>query len=206
MTAQMEPPTVVDLLYAIDGTALPKDHRFELMSEITRCLPWMEAETDVGIHHIRAARADDGGFLLPKRTKLVIRLPDRRLAGAAELIGQELNVCGSILRVRASVVRSLVPHGTLYAHFVTADTDDEQAFLAEIGARLGELKIPCKLVCGKRHAFPADQRQIVGYSLMLHDLALEHSILVQQIGLGGDRMLGCGIFVPHRSAAAVGTS
>ncbi len=204
MTVQVEHAPVVDVLYAIDGTALPKDHRFELMSEITRCLPWMEAETGVGIHHIRAARADDGRFLLPRRAKLVVRLPERRVAAAAALIGQELNVGGSILKVGASVVRSLVPHGTLYAHFVTAGTDDEQAFLAEISARLSELEMRCKLVCGMRHAFPADQRQVVGYSLMLHDLALEHSILMQQVGLGGDRKLGCGIFVPHRSAAAVG--
>jgi CRISPR-associated protein Cas6 len=205
MTVQMEHSPVVDVLYAIDGTILPKDHRFELMREITRCLPWMEAETGVGIHHIRAARTNDGGFLLPRRAKLVVRLPDRRLAAAAELIGRELNVGGSILKVGASVVRSLVPHGTLYAHFVTADTGDEPAFLAEISARLSELGTPCKIVCGMRHAFPAGQRRVLGFSLMLHDLALEHSILLQQVGLGGDRKLGCGIFVPHRSAAAVGT-
>src|SRR5450759_5262661 len=205
MTVQVEHAPVVDVLYAIDGTALPENHRFDLTSEITRCLPWMEAETGIGIHHIRAAQADDGRFLLPRRAKLVVRLPERRLVPAAALIGQELNVGGSVLRVGTSVVRSLVPHGTLYAHFVTAGTDDEQAFLTEINARLSELKMPCKVVCGKRRAFPAGKRQVVGYSLMLHDLDLEHSILMQQVGLGGDRNLGCGIFVPHRSAAAVGT-
>lgn len=205
MDAQMERAPVVDVLYAIDGTALPKDHRFELMGEITRCLPWLEAETGVGIHPVRAATDDDGRLLLPRRAKLVMRLPERQVAAAAALIGQELDVGGWTLRVGAAVVRKLVPHGTLYAHFVTAATDDEQIFLSEIGARLGELKTPCKLVCGRRHAFPAGPRQVAGYSLMLHDLAPEHSLLLQQVGLGGDRNLGCGIFVPHRSAAAVGT-
>jgi hypothetical protein len=28
---------------------------------------------------------------------------------------------------------------------------------------------------------------------------------LQRVGLGGDRILGCGIFVPHRSAAPAGT-
>ena len=205
MTVQMEHAPVVDVLYAIAGAALPKDHRFELMSEITRCLPWIEAENSVGIHHIRAARADDGRFLLPKRAKLVVRFPESRVAAAAALVGQELDVGGSILKVGAMVVRTLVPHGTLYAHFVAAGKDDEQAFLTEINESLSDLKMPCKLVCGKRHAFSAGKRQVVGYSLMLHDLTLEHSILMQQVGLGGDRKLGCGIFVPHRSAAAVGT-
>lgn len=205
MPVQVEHAPVVDVLYAIDGAALPKDHRFELLGEITRFLPWLEAETGVGIHPIRAARADDGRLLLPRRAKLVVRLPESLVAAAAALIGQELDVGGSTLKVGAAAVRSLVPHGTLYAHFVTGATDDEQVFLSEIGAQLGEFRIPCKLVCGKRQAFPAGSRQVAGYSLMLHDLAREHSLLLQQVGLGCDRKLGCGIFVPHRSAAAVGT-
>lgn len=205
MNVQVERAPIVDVLYAIDGTALPKDHRFELMGEITRCLPWLKAETGVGIHPIRAARDDDGRLLLPRRAKLVVRLPGSKVAAAAALIGQELDVGGWTMRVGAAVVRKLVPHGTLYAHFVTAGTDDEQVFLSEIGALLAELKTPCQLVCGMRHAFRAGPRQVAGYSLMLHDLAREHSILLQQVGLGGDRPLGCGIFVPHRSAAAVGT-
>jgi CRISPR-associated protein Cas6 len=205
MSAQIERVAVVDVLYAIDGTVLPKDHRFELMGEIARCLPWLVAETGVGIHPVRAASDDDGRLLLPRRARLVMRLPESRVAAAAALIGQELDVGGWTLRVGAAVVRKLVPHGTLYAYFVAADTDDEQVFLAEMGALLGELKTPCKLVCGRRHAFRAGPRQVAGYSLMLHDLTPEHSLLLQQVGLGGDRNLGCGIFVPHRSASAVGT-
>jgi CRISPR-associated protein Cas6 len=205
MNAQLEHAPVVDVLYAIDGTTLPEDHRFELMGEIMRCLPWLQAETGAGIHPIRAARGEDGRLLLPRRAKLVVRMPESQVAAAAALTGQELIVLGWTLKVGASVVRRLVPHGTLYAYFVTAGADDEQEFLAKIGARLGELKIPCKLVCGKRHAFLAGPRQVVGYSLMLHDLTREHSILLQQVGLGDDRGLGCGILVPHRSAAAVGT-
>ena len=38
---------------------------------------------------------------------------------------------------------------------------------------------------------------------MLHDLKLEQSALLQQVGLGEHRKLGCGIFVPHKSIAAV---
>ena len=204
MDVHVESGRAVDLLYAIDGTALPSDYRFDLMGEVSRCLPWLEEKTGAGIHPIRAARNDDGQLLLPRRAKLVVRLPRERLAAAAALTGQELDVGGWTLRVGAAVVRSLVPHGTLYAHFVTAGTDDEEVFLADIGARLRELGTPCKLVCGKRHAFAAGARQVAGFSLMLHDLSQAHSLVLQQAGLGEDRLLGCGIFVPHRSAAAVG--
>jgi hypothetical protein len=38
---------------------------------------------------------------------------------------------------------------------------------------------------------------------MLHALSPEQSLRLQQHGLGPQRLLGCGIFVPHKSAAAV---
>lgn len=205
MHVAAEDARVVDVLYAIDGTELPNDYRFLLQGEIARCLPWLTAETGVGIHPVRAARDDAGRWLLPRRAKLVLRLPERQVAAATALIGQELEVGGQTLRVGATSIRKLVPHGTLYAHLVNAGTDEEEAFLAAAGARLGELKTPCRLVCGRRQTFAAGTRQVAGYSLMLHALTPEHSLLLQQAGLGADRQLGCGIFVPHRSAAAVGT-
>ncbi|MBK8738595.1 MAG: type I-MYXAN CRISPR-associated protein Cas6/Cmx6 [Betaproteobacteria bacterium] len=205
MDGQAEHATVVDVLFAIDGTVLPKDHRFVLLGALARALPWLAADAAVGIHPIKAARDDDGRLLLPKRARLVMRMPESQFAAAAALTGQALDVGGWPLRVGAASVRALIPHGTLYAYFVTADTDDEQVFLQQAGARLAELGTPCKLVCGKRQDFAAGPRRVAGYSLMLHDLSREHSLLLQQVGLGRDRGLGCGIFVPHRSAAAVGS-
>ncbi len=38
---------------------------------------------------------------------------------------------------------------------------------------------------------------------MLDGLSAGDSLRVQQHGLGAHRRLGCGVFVPHRSAAAV---
>jgi CRISPR-associated protein Cas6 len=50
----------------------------------------------------------------------------------------------------------------------------------------------------------AQDTEIVGYSLMLHELSPDDSLRMQAIGLGKERKFGCGIFVPHKSAAAVG--
>ncbi|MEK7716319.1 MAG: type I-MYXAN CRISPR-associated protein Cas6/Cmx6 [Pseudomonadota bacterium] len=33
---------------------------------------------------------------------------------------------------------------------------------------------------------------------MLADLAVEESVKLQQQGLGTDRKLGCGLFIPHK--------
>ena len=39
---------------------------------------------------------------------------------------------------------------------------------------------------------------------MLHGLSAADSLTVQRAGIGPHRALGCGLFVPHKSAAAVG--
>lgn len=59
MDGQAEHATVVDVLFAIDGTVLPKDHRLLLLDVLVRGLPWLAADETVGIHPIKAAR-DDG--------------------------------------------------------------------------------------------------------------------------------------------------
>ena len=41
-------------------------------------------------------------------------------------------------------------------------------------------------------------------TLVLHGLSTADSLLAQQRGVGLLRKLGCGVFVPHKSIAAVG--
>lgn len=202
MSAQA--PSVVDLVFSIQGAGLPRDNRFALMREIVRCLPWFEAEVGTGIHPVKSARGNDGQLLLGRRAKLVLRLPEGRVAAAAALEGQVLDVAGSVLHVGAAHVRSLLPFGTLYAHFVVSESDDELVFLAGVAGELERLRTPCKFVCGRRQTLYAAERQLEGYSLMLHDLSPEHSLLLQQVGIGRERRLGCGILVPHKAVAAVG--
>ena len=38
---------------------------------------------------------------------------------------------------------------------------------------------------------------------MIADLTKEHSILLQDVGIGQGRIYGCGIFLPHKSIDAV---
>jgi hypothetical protein len=47
------------------------------------------------------------------------------------------------------------------------------------------------------------KRVIGGYSLMLHDIDLMQSMILQERGLGLHRGYGCGIFIPHKSIKEV---
>jgi CRISPR-associated protein Cas6 len=196
----------VDLVFAAEGAAVPEDYSFALLRAAARHLPWLESDADAGIHPLRGARTDYGVLLLPRRAKLVLRLARARVDDALALAGRELDVGGRALRVGSASVRALEPYGALYAHMVAEDCAEECAFLERVASRLAALAAACTPVCGRRRSVRAGNREIVGFGLLLHDLTPEQSLRIQRTGLGGERGLGCGIFVPHRLAAAVGSA
>ena len=193
----------VDMVFNVRGNSIPRDHGFMLWRELRACLPWLDAEVHAGIHSIRGAPANDGMLLLTQRTKLVLRLPLARVADAQSLRGQQLDLDGYVLQIGASRQRPLLAFATLYSQLVCTGSDDEPQFLKDIAAQLGHLNVTCQFICGRRRALRAGQTEVRGHSLMLHDLKPEQSTLLQQVGLGAHRKLGCGIFVPHKSIAAV---
>jgi CRISPR-associated protein Cas6 len=105
--------------------------------------------------------------------------------------------------VGSAQVRELLPWGTLYAHLVAADgAADELEFLRDVDAQLQTLGVRGRAICGRRQVLAADDLQ--GFSLMVDGLSAQDSLCLLQAGLGRHRRLGCGLFVPHKSAAAVG--
>ena len=79
-----------------------------------------------------------------------------------------------------------------------ASAGDEVLFMGGIDARLSEMGIAGKLICGKRRTINGDRQTIHGYSLVVHDLKPEASVQLQYAGLGEARQFGCGIFVPYK--------
>lgn len=193
----------VDMVFSVRGNSIPRDHGFVLWRELRTCLPWIDAEAQVGVHTIHGAPGNDDMLLLTRRAKLVLRLPEARVADAQSLNGRQLDLDGCVLQIGASRQRPLLAFATLYSQLVCTGSDDELDFLRDITAQLEQINVACKFLCGKRRALRAGQTEVRGYSLMLHDLKLEQSTLLQQVGLGEHRKLGCGIFVPHKSIAAV---
>ncbi|MDO9142804.1 type I-MYXAN CRISPR-associated protein Cas6/Cmx6, partial [Rhodoferax sp.] len=94
-------------------------------------------------------------------------------------------------------------HTTLYAFHVAATDADEVAFMASVTQALSGLGVGGERVCGKRQQLTLASGVVPTFSLMLHGLAPEPSLHLQRHGIGPHRLLGCGIFIPHKSAAAV---
>ncbi len=195
----------VDVAFALKGGTIPADHGWRLFRLLAERLDWLEAEARAGVHPIRGSRSGSGAaeLFVGGRGRLMLRLPEHRAEQSFALTGSRLEL-GDGIEIGAAQLRPLFAHGTLYSPFVAMGTGEEIAFQRALNAELHEAGIECKVICGKARRSQADGEDILGFSVMLHALSPEHSLRMQQAGLGGARRLGCGIFVPHRSAAAVG--
>ncbi len=94
---------VVDAVFAIECRSLPVDHAWALSQAIQAALPWFADEPQAGLHTVHGAASgagwkrpegEDALLQLSHRTRLVLRLPESRLADAAALTGQTLDVAG----------------------------------------------------------------------------------------------------------------
>lgn len=197
------PARMIDLAFALQGGPLPREHRRGLATAVEHALPWLPGLNGAGIHRLNVSAGGGPLALLSGRTRLTLRLPHERAAAAAALSGSALQLDGKPLHVGTHHIRELLPHGTLYAHLVAAESADEGEFMAVVDAELQALGLACRAICGRHQTLEAGTLQ--GFSLMLDGLSAAHSRLLLEAGLGPHRRLGCGLFVPHKSAAAVGT-
>ncbi|MDE2093132.1 MAG: type I-MYXAN CRISPR-associated protein Cas6/Cmx6 [Burkholderiales bacterium] len=204
MDTPADDDTVGDVAFALEGTSLPRDHAVPLAQALCARLAWLAALPAAGIHPVKVVPGHGAWGLLSQRARLLLRLPLARLPALAALSGCSLDVGGCALRLGAPRPRELLAHSTLYAPFVAAEDADEALFMQAVAREMQAMQIGGHSVCGRRQRIGAPGPAITGFSLMLHGLAPADSLRLQRSGLGPHRLFGCGIFVPHRSAAAVG--
>jgi len=197
-------PTMVDVVFALSGRALPREHRAALAAALVARLPWLVDEPAAGVHRVNVAAGGGPVALLSGRATLKLRLPRGRVDALGDLAGAALDVGGEPVVVgRTPRTAELLPHNTLYAHVVAAACDDEAAFLAAVESELSALRIAGRAICGRRQTI-TDDGALAGFGLMVDRLEPDDALRLLEQGIGPHRLWGCGLFVPHRSAAAVG--
>lgn len=204
MDAPADDDSVVDVAFPLDGRQLPRDHALPLAQALAAQLAWLAQEPGVGIHPVKVVAGAGVQGMLSRRARLLVRSPGSRAAALAALAGRTISVGGCELRLGAPQMHALLPHSTVFAPFVAAAGDDEGVFMHDVANSLDAMQVHGHSVCGLRHRIGAPGPVIHGFSLMLHGLTGSDSMRLQRSGLGPHRLLGCGIFVRHRSAAAVG--
>lgn len=213
------PDDVVDVLFALDCRALPVDNAHALSDALSRALPGLDEIPGAAVHPLfvagsqngweRPEHGTDSQIQLSRRTKLTLRLPtDEASRLVAQLPGTRIDVNGFPLTIGNGKIKSLSRETTLFSRFVVCDPgQDEDLFLESAARSLAEMGIRVrKALCGRFTPLAGPSGSIHTRSLMLADLSLEESFLLQRQGLGPNRLMGCGLFVPHKGIEAVAKS
>lgn len=202
------PDDVFDLVFKLRGSNLDIDHAFAL-SEALQLRLKRDTCNKIGVHGVHLASSGNGwnrpeqsDALLPlsRRTRLAIRVHRDDSDEVGQITNQTLHIGSQQVVVGESTMRKLSTIGTLYARAVCCDPEQSEAdFLVQVAGLLNEMNIKVsKMICGKSGAIRTAGDTIFTRTLMVADLQPEESVTLQQRGLGEGRMLGCGLFVPHR--------
>ena len=209
---------VQDLSFKFTCAHLPVDHAWLLANAIQQALPWIDQEPDAAIHSIHGASSGNGwsrpsesagdDLQLSKRTRLYLRLPKHRLGDAQRMHGMVLDLGDYQIEIGEARPRKLTPSTTLFSRSVcSANIEDENIFTGEVVDALENQGIHAtKMLFGLSHTIHRPDSEIKARSVLLADLEFDDSIKLQQNGLGHEPLMGCGIFLPHKSLAAVGSS
>lgn len=199
-------PHMIDLQFELTGATIPAENAQLLSDALQARLPWLGEDPGTGIQHLKGSETNRGDTALNinRRTKLLVRVPKTRVSDMQQLVGQALDLAGHTLLVGPFKTRDFSPFANIYAHFVDTGSASEEEFVQDVMRELdGRFQLRCGFICGKQQTLLSTSGPRYGYSLMLHDIPPHKSLQLQDEGLGRNRLLGCGIFIPHKSIAPV---
>lgn len=191
---------MIDLAFKLMGTRIAVDHGYALYAAINRLVPELHDAKEIGVHPVRGRFDGNGCLLLSPASRLIIRTPDDRIREFLKLAGKTIEVDGHRFRVGVPEARALRPAAALYARLVTIKgfMESEQ-FLDAARRQLETMGGRANLELGERRTFRVKDKQVVGFEMLATELDAEDSLKLQEIGIGGRRRMGCGLFVEVHS-------
>jgi CRISPR-associated protein Cas6 len=212
---------IIDLTFKIQGTNLPVDHGYALFAAISQIIPELhhsESDTSFALHPVYGSGIGERKMRLNPKSRLTLRIPSEQIGRYLILCGKSLAIGREVIQVGVPEVRPLYPAAVLCSRLVTIKHHLEAgSFLAAILKEMEALKIhgtpslvartPQGSVEGKQPAAHQKSRdpfirrtlrirdkEIVGFALEVSELSAGDSLKLQEMGLGGRRHFGCGVF------------
>ena len=206
--AYQVPGDVFDLVFRLRGTSLDIDHAFALSTALQAHLS-DDLCARIGVHGVRMAGSGNGwnrpeqsdaALPLSRRARLAIRVHRDDSEEVGQMMDRTLQIGHQQVTLGSSVMRKLSTIGTLYARAICCHREQSETdFLTEMAALLKQMNIKVsKMICGRCGEIRTADETIFTRALMVAELEAEESVALQQQGLGQGRMLGCGLFVPHK--------
>lgn len=207
------PDDVFDLVFKLRGSSLDIDHAYALSQALQQHLD-QDTCARIGVHGVHMAGSGNGWnrpeqidaeLPLSRRARLVIRVHRNDSDAVTQITDQTLQIGRQLVEVGASSIRKLSSMSTIHARAVRCDPEQpEDDFLRKVASELGAMDINVsKMMCGKSGVIRTGDEIIFTRAVLVADLKPEESVRLQQRGIGDGRMLGCGLFVPHKGIDAV---
>ena len=206
---------VVELHFPIKGDSLPSDHSYPLYAAISSLIPSTHGASWLGIHSIKGRKLKAGTIKISQFAKLRLRLPISKTSEIYQLAGAKIDIRGHMIQLGIPELHMLQPAKRLRARFVMIKCKDSRGksastgpFLASLKKQVAELGISTEISLEPNDSATAPQDQfarramrvksvtLTGFGVLLDNLNEHDSLLVQAIGLGGKRRMGCGLFDP----------
>ncbi|MCK5813648.1 MAG: type I-MYXAN CRISPR-associated protein Cas6/Cmx6 [Cocleimonas sp.] len=205
------PDEIIDISFNITCKQLPLDNAWELRQQLQQALPWLKENKRAGIHQLFVAESNNGWMrpeddenqvLYPsRRTRLYLRIPREFIKETEALSGKSLTIADYPLKLGKPKQKELVNTSIIFSRHALSEKDEtEDAFLQRYATEFKKITGSTikKMMSGKTNKIKTPQGDLHTRHLMIADLDSNASIKLQQFGLGGERQLGCGIFLPHK--------
>ena len=221
---QLELCPCINVAFSLSGQQLPADHGYLVYSAISKSFSSLHGIDWLAIELISGFPSGRGLIALPERdATLRLRIPADHYRDVLPLAGKRLNIGGHQIRLGLPVAHPLEPAPSLYARVVTIKKFTEaEPFIEAVKRKLDSfgLRGRVELPRGeqgryRRRIVTIHGKSVVGFSVAVHELNDEDSLLLQAgaVKVAGEdgstqwqsifsrRAMGCGFFNPIRYVA-----
>ncbi|MEL6440843.1 MAG: type I-MYXAN CRISPR-associated protein Cas6/Cmx6 [Cyanobacteria bacterium J06621_8] len=199
--------TNVELCFSVVGKVIPADHGYGLYSALTHCIKELHELPGWSLGTISGIPDQQGKIYLGDRSKLRIRLPYEQVPLVYPLAGKKITIGVHNIILGIPQIFTLSSASQLRSRLVVIKGYQEpESFLAAAQRQLEKLGIKGNTYISTnsngeiaRKTIKIKKFTVVGFGLEIKNLDSEDSLLLQKVGIGGKRRMGCGVFVPQKS-------
>lgn len=214
---------VVDLAFPLLGQDIPADHGYALYSAVSRALPFFHGEEaegfGIGIHPVQGVLCGGRKLRIDEKSRLTMRLSAEYIPKVLPLAGKRLDLDGHRISLGIPSPFLLSHSECLFSRIVVIKGFLESvSFLGAARRQCEKLGVPGGKIFlvphrtkrsfegavsdGEEAVFTKRtlrirNKEVVGFAVKAGSLLPEESLVLQEMGLGGRRKMGCGLFVPR---------
>jgi len=190
---------LIDVVFPVSGISLNADHNYYLFAALCYAVPEFHTLENFSFNTINGVPNNQGLIKLGNQSILRIRLPLESYKLVNTLSNKILIINGNQIELGLPSYQTIQPKQILTSRIVTIkEAYTGENFVKSCQFRLQNLNINASLLIARRLSVRITKCRpynVVGFTTILKNLTPDDSIKVQELGLGGKRRLGCGVFV-----------